>query len=125
MPFKVCSCPRRDMQREDPTTITRKREATEPPQGKRPSKILYTSQPFPTEIKTEPPTPSPTPSPVTTSPGLPGHTVTLTMPTAESMKHVLRCAINEVAGSMARDRTVPPENYKVYADKIQGLLNSL
>ncbi|KAG4079569.1 hypothetical protein HA402_012339 [Bradysia odoriphaga] len=117
MPFKVCSCPKRDMQREDTSIILRKRESKEIPHGKRPSKVVCSA-----EIKVEPPTPSPVknyepPFPDTQT----SHTVTLTMPNKESMKHVLRCAFNEVTGAMARGSN----NYEVYADKIQGLLNSL
>lgn len=120
MPFKVCSCPKRDMQREDITTQRPlKREMKVFPYGKRPSKMLCLP-----EVKVEQPTPPPEinleqPFPDTS------HTVTLTMPNAESMKHVLRCAFNEVAGLSQRDKTAPPNRNKAYADKIKGLLDSL
>lgn len=104
------------MQREDTSTISRKREAKEVPHGKRPSKMVC-----PAEIKVEPPTPSPKKNYEQPFPDTVGHTVTLTMPNKESMKHVLRCALNEVTGAMLRESN----NYEVYADKIQGLLNSL
>lgn len=117
MPFKVCSCPKRDMKREEVSTNTRKREARDVPHGKRPSKMVCSS-----EIKVEPPTPSPVKNyeqPFADPQA--SHTVTLTMPNKDSMKHVLRCAFNEVTGAMARGS----HNYEIYADKIQGLLNSL
>lgn len=118
MPFKVCSCPKRDMQREDTSIVPRKREAKDVPHGKRPSKMVCPAA----EIKIEPPTPSPVKNCEQPFPdNQPSHTVTLTMPNRESMKHVLRCAFNEVTGSMARGS----QNYEVFADKIQGLLNSL
>lgn len=118
MPFKVCSCPKRDMQREDSSIRSRKRELKVAPYGKRPSKMLCL-----TEVKTEPPTPSPVKNTEQTFPDAP-HTVTLTMPDKDAMNHVLRCAFNEIAGIMARDRT-QANYYKPYADKIQGLINSL
>lgn len=113
MQFKVCSCPKRDSQRkEDPSTQSRKREL-KVPHGKRPNKMVCT-----TEVKIEPSTPSPTKNPDE-------HTVTLTMPNTESMKHVLRCAYNEVTGLMTRDKTSKSESYKPYAGKIDALINSL
>lgn len=123
MPFKVCSCPKRDMQREDTSQRSRKREREKAvPSGKRPSKM-----PCLTEVKIEPPTPSPTKNferPFIDN-SRNAHTVTLTMPNKDCMKHVLRCAFNEVIGEMNRDKDHPSENYLVYADRIQGLLHSL
>lgn len=121
MPFKVCSCPKRDNQREDSSIRSRKREMKTVPYGKRPSKMACLPELL--EVKTEPPTPSPVKNYEQQFPDTP-HTVTLTMPNKDAMNHVLRCAFNEIAGIMARDKT-QAVYYKPYADKIQGLINSL
>lgn len=119
MPFKVCSCPKRDMQREDSTIRPRKRESTVVPYGKRPSKMVC----LPAEVKTEPETPSPVKNFEHLISDTP-HTISLTMPNKDAMHHVLRCAFNEIAGIMARDKT-QAVYYKPYADKIQDLINAI
>lgn len=121
MPFKVCSCPKRDMQREDTTTQRpMKREMKIFPHGKRPSKMLCLP-----EVKVEQPTPPPPEANEEHPFGDKSHTVTLTMPNTESMKHVLRCAFNEVVGLAQRDKSNQSNRNMVYADKIRGLLDSL
>ncbi|XP_037037423.1 cellular tumor antigen p53-like isoform X2 [Bradysia coprophila] len=117
MLFKVCSCPKRDMQREDTTYMPRKREAGSSaiPYGKRPTKMACL-----TEIKTEPPaTPCPSNSFDEASRETPV-TVTLTMPSKDSMQHVLRCAYNEVTGLMASKED--HSQLLLFAQKIEGLL---
>lgn len=117
MPFKVCSCPKRDMQRDDTSKeSSRKRELKLAPHAKRPSKIACV-----TEIKQEHPSPSPQKTNEEVFIDSP-HTVTLTMPNKNAMEHVLRCAYNEITGVMSRDKS---KNYQVYADKVQNLLHSL
>lgn len=116
MLFKVCSCPKRDMQREDTSYMPRKREAGVVGYGKRPTKMTCL-----TEMKTETPIPSPSNSFVESIPETP-HTVTLTMPNKKSMQHVLRCAYNEVTGLMANNSTNQKHQLLVYAQKIEGLL---
>lgn len=118
MPFKVCSCPKRDMQREGISQNSRKRDSKVLSAGKRPSKMPCLDV---AEVKVEPPTPEKNyERPFVDT----KHTVTLTMPTKESMKHVLRCAYNEVTGAMMRDETLPRDVYMRYANKIQNLKNS-
>lgn len=117
MLFKVCSCPKRDMQREDTSYMPRKRESSVVvPYGKRPTKLTCL-----TEIKTETPMPCPSNSfeePTSDTP----YTVTLTMPSKKSMQHVLRCAYNEVTGLMANSSTGQKSQLLIYAQKIEGLL---
>lgn len=103
------------MQREDSTFLPRKREANSVPHGKRPSKMACLS-----EIKTEPLNPVPSNSLEQSSPETP-YTVTLTMPSKESMQHVLRCAYNEVTGLMT-NKADHSQKYVAYAQKIEGLL---
>ncbi len=115
MLFKVCSCPKRDLQREDTTYMPRKREAnTVPMHGKRPMKMACA------EIKTEPENPSPSNSFVESFSETP-HTVTLTMPNKESMQHVLRCAYNAVSGLMA-SQPDQSQYLSAFAKKIEGLI---
>lgn len=61
MPFKVCSCPKRDMVKEhNINPPARKREANGPPAGKQPSKLMCTRPGnLQTLVKAEPDTPSP------------------------------------------------------------------
>lgn len=112
MQFKVCSCPKRDLQREDTSYVPRKRECSSVPYGKRPTKL-----PCVTEIKKEP---CPSNSFEESQRETP-YTVTLTMPSKESMQHVLRCAYNEVTALMTNEAG-QSHNYLVYAQKIEGLL---
>lgn len=121
MLFKVCSCPKRDMQRDDTTLMPRKREASSAaPYGKRPNKMTSMTA-LSGEIKTEPPsTPCPSNSFAEPLSEIP-HTVTLTMPSKESMQHVLRCAYNEVTGLMA-SKADESNHLLVFAKKIEGLL---
>lgn len=117
MLFKVCSCPKRDMQREDTSFMPRKRESSAAVgYGKRPTKMTCLTQ-----IKTEPPNPCPSNSFEESLPETP-YTVTLTMPSKESMQHVLRCAYNEVTGLMANTSAGQSHQFSVYAQKIEGLL---
>lgn len=63
--FKVCSCPKRDMFSEhNAKSMSRKRDATAPPVGKQPSKMVCVrptpmQTPMQTMVKLEPVTPSP------------------------------------------------------------------
>lgn len=119
MPFKVCSCPKRDMQREDTSYVPRKRKSTVAASGKQPTKMLCLQEP-----KKEVPAPSPSPSPSNSSEESvieTPHTVTITMPTKESMHHVLRCAYNEVSG-MINDKAGHSQMLSMCAQNIKGLL---
>lgn len=122
MLFKVCSCPKRDMQREDCSFMPRKREASTVSHGKRPTKMSCLA-----EIKTEPSNPNECPSNSfgeTTVDN--SRTVTLTMPSKESLQHVLRCAYNEVSGLMAANTNdAELRELMRYAKKIDGLLGKL
>lgn len=119
MLFKVCSCPKRDLQREDTSFLPRKRESSAVAYGKKPTKM-----PCFQEIKTEPSEPSPSNSFEEPCPETP-YTVTLTMPSKESMRHVLRCAHNEVAGLMASNNGGQSDQLAIYAQKIEGLLGEV
>jgi len=74
-----------------------------------------------TVAQIEAPTPSPIP---TTLQRYTPHTVTLTMPSARSMKHVLRCALDTAICEMAKDKNAPPGYYSHHAAKIEGQLDS-
>lgn len=113
MPFKVCSCPKRDMQREDSSYMPRKRESSDTSYGKRPTKMIKTES-------SSPPSPSPSHSIEPPFPEIPV-TVTLTMPTKESMLHVLRCAHNEVAALMSTTEG-DSNQFSTFVKKIDGLI---
>lgn len=97
--------------------MPRKREASSSavPYGKKPTKMACLK-----EIKTEPMTDPSSSNSFAESVGETPHTVTLTMPSRESMQHVLRCAYNEVTGSMAKNGD--NSHLLVFAQKIEGLL---
>lgn len=123
MHFKVCSCPKRDMNKETkPIMPSKKREAMSAPQGKHPSKMLCMGQPQQL-VKTEPITP---PSPLTSDAPSPMSqvqrdrtvAVTILLPNRDAAGHVLRCAYNEVTAQMTKDKQ-NVEAYIGYAQNIQ------
>lgn len=116
MPFKVCSCPKRDLQKEDSSFMPCKRKSSAASNGKRPTKKMCLP-----EMKNESPASSPTPS-HSTEPTFPEVTVTLTMPNRNSMLHVLRCAHNEVTGLMTNSTEGNSREFERYAQRIEGLL---
>lgn len=106
--FKVCSCPKRDAEREMPEQLKRKPSGAQShPRGKKPKYQVTLEN---TEIKTEPVDSPPEPVPSPSPPGAGEVTLTLTMPNAEAMRHVLECAFNKIAGVMASD----PDNSEKY-----------
>lgn len=114
--FKVCSCPKRDAERES----REKRKSTgheDFPKGKRPKYAPSQNSSQNVEIKTEPHELD-----VSTSPNalLPKPvTKTITMPDAESMNFMLECGFNKITGKMAIDKKTPPEYYSKYAKAIR------
>lgn len=107
--FKVCSCPKRDAEREMP----QKRATADSgsyPKGKKP-KYQLTRSDLP-GIKVEPQDEmSPPPPNATPRHSSEGVTVTLTLPNADIMCHVLECAYNKVAGEMAKNQSNNVEKY--------------
>lgn len=124
MNFKVCSCPRRDMEKEEgvltniPFPKKRKTGDARFPDGKKPCKVIVK------EVKTE--TLSPPPYINAASPSfvpsndLGARTITITMPDAESAHLVLRLAYNEIAGKMASNKN--PDLFINYARMIKKLM---
>lgn len=130
MNFKVCSCPRRDMEKDEEGAIKnqpfpKKRKAGElrHPEGKKPCKVI--SLPVVKKEKSEtltvPPyvnVESPTPMPHDDL----SRTVTFTMPDAESMVFILRQAYNDIVGKMAA--TTNPDIYIGHARRIKRLMEN-
>lgn len=112
--FKVCSCPKRDADREQPSHSKRKSSNEPFPKGKRPKFTMKNSQPD--NIKIEPDD-SDTPSTPedTNQPKLVD--ITLTVP-VESAKHILKCAYNEITGQMAANPKSDPKFYQKIARNI-------
>lgn len=124
MNFKVCSCPRRDMEKEEgvvskqPFPKKRKSGDSRYPDGKKPCKVTI---PVVQKVKSETVTPppyvnaaSPSFSPAN---DIGARTITITMPDSESAHFVLRTAYNEIAGRMASNRN--PDFYINYARMIK------
>lgn len=152
MHFKVCSCPKRDMSKDDESLQSmpkQKREQPEefmPGKGKRPNKTMrleddikeenpasvspdHNAQPsLQLQLQTQPVTYSApssaqtTPSPSIIDADQQSVTITLTMPNRASMQHVLRCAYNEITGMMTKERSTNPSAYLKYAKKIEQFI---
>lgn len=138
MNFKVCSCPHRDFNKET-TLPTKKRGATQTPQGKHPSKMAClktvkqepNSSPAQVLIPQQSPAddsllspssdisrlPSSPESPMTDS----SVSITLKLPNLGSAQHVLQCAFNDVTGRMARD-SANSNKYMPYARNIEKIM---
>lgn len=130
MHFKVCSCPKRDMNKEmSALPPSKKREAPATSHGKHPSKTmcLHTHH----MVKTEPSQPQPTSPPVememtpfnppSESPPNINIELNFYMPNKESALHVLRCAYNEITGLMAKDKA-NQNQYIVHERNIEKLI---
>jgi hypothetical protein len=98
MNFKVCSCPKRDKDKEETDSGCRKRKTGEDtkfcPPGKKPAKV---------QVKEEPTTPlgSESESQIDLRPSpSSGHTITLRMHDEEAVKEVLKHAFQITAASM-------------------------
>lgn len=102
--FKVCSCPRRDCEREMP--LKKKSSGTDAfPKGKRPKYSSVAPLPMALEdIKMEPSDSDAPPSPEEMAESKPLPTSGMVkMPEPDGFKFVLECAYNKVAGDMARN----------------------
>lgn len=147
MNFKVCSCPKRDMQKDSENVVPRKREAQDDiaVKGKRPNKMMRVSS-AETQVKIEPPasvspvsninqrstiagsiTPTTPPIQQQQPPPIPSVqnedesvTLTITMPNRQSMVHLLRCGFNECTGLMATQN--PNQHLVKYAQTLQRFL---
>lgn len=119
--FKVCSCPKRDAERELPQMKRKTHEGPPCPRGKKPKYQLINQL---AEVKKEPEEPdpsnnetSPNPSPDAAAP----ITLTLSLPNIEVAQHVLECAFNKIAGMMAVDKRAEPDSYLKYLGHVQKL----
>lgn len=130
MNFKVCSCPRRDMEKEECAItnqpLPKKRKAGEPPRhpdGKKPCKVI--SLPVVKKERSETLTvpyvnaESPSSMPLDDI----SRTVTLTMPDSESMLFILRQAYNDIVGKMAATKN-NPDIYINHARRIKKLMET-
>lgn len=122
MNFKVCSCPRRDMEKEEGGLVTnqpfpKKRKSGEAryPDGKKPCKV--TMPVVKSETLTPPPyvnSASPSFSP-DLNPG--DREIRIIMPDAETAHFVLNLAYNAIAGKMISNKN--PDFYINYARMIK------
>lgn len=116
--FKVCSCPKRDAERETKHDNNKRKAAgAEPfPKGKRPKYAPKNEMEMKQEIKTEP---DDSDSPAEEE----WVKAMICMPDNESLRHVLKCAFNEIAGKMAAGKTSPAYTQGLRA--IRKALNNL
>lgn len=120
--FKVCSCPKRDAERELPQLKRKTHEGPPCPRGKKPKYQLINQL---AEVKKEPEEPDPEtaaeePAPSINTNSAGPITVTLKLPNAEVANHVLECAFNKIAGMMALERS-DPNSYMKYLEHVRKL----
>lgn len=122
--FKVCSCPKRDAEREAKESKRKSSGNDAFPRGKRPKLQMPTQTP--THIKTEPESPhSPNEdSQMSSNEIFETTTISLTMPRVLA-PIILKLAHDAIAGKMADDRTVPEEQYKKLLKEYQTLRKRL
>lgn len=125
MNFKVCSCPRRDMEKEEGVVnnqpFPKKRKSGESarlPDGKKSCKVAL---PVVQQVKSEIVTPPPyihaaSPSFLPTN-DVGARSITILLPDSESALMVLRLAYNEMAGKMASNKN--PDLFINYARMIK------
>lgn len=116
--FKVCSCPKRDSDREMPQK--RKPSGNESfPRGKKPKYThTQTSNQYPGEIKTEP---EDFDSSETEHSDNDLEMLKRYMPDRESLMYWLESGFNKVMGKMAEDKSKTPDFYLEYAERMQKL----
>lgn len=127
MNFKVCSCPRRDMEKEESVatnqSFPRKRKSGESryPDGKKPCKVTMPAQKVKSEIVTPPPYVNAASPSFTPANDVGARSINIVMPNSETAYFMLRSGYNEICGKMASSKN--PDAYINYARAIKKLMD--